>query len=231
MSIERRWYIYRHLRVDNGNPFYIGKGCFRKNRRTSFERAFATNNRNPFWKHTVSNAGGFDVEIMMHDLTEKEANNKEVEFIKLYGRSNKSGGTLCNLTDGGDGWKGVILSEEECRRRSERVRGEKHPNWGKHRSPETLLKMSLAKRGNRNVVFGRTLPKQWRENIAKGKLGPKNPMYGKISPCALKVRNTITGTIYPSIAVAAKCEKVNPSMLYQYLEGTKRNKTPLELVG
>jgi hypothetical protein len=40
------------------------------------------------------------------------ANHKEKEFIQLYGRKDLGLGELVNMTDGGDGTIGRILSEE-----------------------------------------------------------------------------------------------------------------------
>lgn len=48
------FYVYRHIRRDTGEVFYIGKGF--KNRAYSFL------NRNPYW-HNIVNKCGFDVEI------------------------------------------------------------------------------------------------------------------------------------------------------------------------
>ena len=51
-----------------------------------------------------------------------------------------------NRTDGGDGSAGCIDSEETRARKSEARLGEKNPNYGKKRSPETVAKTAVAKR-------------------------------------------------------------------------------------
>jgi len=45
------------------------------------------------------------------------------------------------------------------------------------------------------------------------------------------VQNTETGAVYGSIAEAARAEGLNAKTLYQYLDGTRRNLTPLRRAG
>lgn len=102
-------YVYRHIRLDKNEPFYIGIGKVKK-------RAYSKQNRNKYWQN-ISNITEYDVEIIMDELTWEEACEKEKEFIKLYGRF-QNGGTLCNMTDGGEGTLGVIVSEETRKKKS-----------------------------------------------------------------------------------------------------------------
>lgn len=96
--------VYRHIRLDKNEPFYIGIGLTEK-------RAYTKKGRNKLWKNVVSKSD-YEVEILMDGLTWKQACEKEKEFIKLYGRKDLKTGTLCNLTCGGDG---VIDISEEAR--------------------------------------------------------------------------------------------------------------------
>jgi hypothetical protein len=100
-------YLYRHIRLDNNEPFYIGIGSD-----NGYYRAKSLK-RNIFWKR-ITSITNYEIEIMFEDISYEEACNKEKEFIKLYGRS-INGGTLCNLTDGGEGTLG-ILRDENVRR-------------------------------------------------------------------------------------------------------------------
>jgi hypothetical protein len=52
------------------------------------------------------------VEIVHRFPTENEAFEKEKELIKEYGRRDLGTGTLCNLTDGGDGVRGFTYTEK-----------------------------------------------------------------------------------------------------------------------
>lgn len=105
-------YLYRHIRLDKNEPFYVGIGSDSK-----YKRAYETINRNSHWKNITSKTP-YDVEIILDDLTWNEACNKEIEFISLYGRVDLNEGTLCNMTSGGDGKFGVQDSIETKQKKS-----------------------------------------------------------------------------------------------------------------
>lgn len=100
-------YLYRHIRLDKDEVFYIGIGGDTKN---NYTRAYSKHQRNKHWYSVSKN--GFEVEIMFDDLDWDTACNKEKEFIKLYGRKDLGLGTLVNKTDGGEGGFGMIISAE-----------------------------------------------------------------------------------------------------------------------
>jgi hypothetical protein len=102
-------YIYRHIRLDKNIPFYIGIGV--DDNEGKFKRSKAKEHRNDYWHRIVSKTD-YKVDIILNDLTWEEACEKEREFIKLYGRKDKSQGCLANQTDGGDGGTGVIVKPE-----------------------------------------------------------------------------------------------------------------------
>jgi hypothetical protein len=99
-------YVYRHIRLDKNEPFYIGIGTS-----MYYNRAYRHNNRSNFWK-SVANKGGYEVEILMDNLTWEQACEKEKEFISIYGRIDLKTGCLVNMTDGGDGTLNSIISKE-----------------------------------------------------------------------------------------------------------------------
>ena len=50
------YYLYRHIRLDKDEPFYIGIGKKRENFNTynqEFERAYSRSHRNKHWKNIV----------------------------------------------------------------------------------------------------------------------------------------------------------------------------------
>jgi hypothetical protein len=100
--------LYRHIRLDKNEPFYIGIGKTEK-------RAYEKIKRNQFWCNIVAKTD-FEVEILFDDLSWDEAGEKEKEFIKLYGKKNNKTGTLVNITDGGGGILGVRHTEESKRK-------------------------------------------------------------------------------------------------------------------
>jgi hypothetical protein len=92
-------YVYRHIRLDKNEPFYIGISNDDKYRATTKRK------RNVIWTRIV-NKTDYEVEILFDDLTWKEACLKELEFIYLYGRIDLQTGTLANMTNGGEGTVG-----------------------------------------------------------------------------------------------------------------------------
>ena len=99
-------YVYRHIRLDKNEPFYIGIGSSEY-----YNRAYRHKNRSDLWKR-IADKGGYEVEILLDDLTWDDACKKEKEFISLYGRIDLKTGCLANMTDGGDGAINAIISEE-----------------------------------------------------------------------------------------------------------------------
>ena len=105
-------YLYRHIRLDKNEPFYVG---IANDEYKNYERSRSKYYRNKHWKNIVAQTP-YEVEILLDNLTWDEACNKEIEFIKLYGK-NSDGGILCKISDGGNG--GFLGKEvNEKRKRS-----------------------------------------------------------------------------------------------------------------
>ena len=109
-------YLYRHIRLDKNEPFYIGIGtktnCNHRSYEGEYRRAFSKSRLDSkIWKIIVKKTE-YKVEILFESNNYQEIKNKEIEFIKLYGRIDKKTGTLANMTDGGDGTIGWVPSEE-----------------------------------------------------------------------------------------------------------------------
>jgi len=129
-------YVYRHIRLDKNEVFYIGKGT---NTDGKYRRSKTKSSRTSRWKNIV-NKHGYDIEIIIDGLSEIEANETEKYYILHYGRIDLGTGTLVNLTSGGDGNNGT--SEETKRKQSDAKRG-------KITSEETKRKQSEASKGKK----------------------------------------------------------------------------------
>ena len=104
-----KYYLYRHVRLDKNEPFYIGigtKGGKIQGIRTEYKRAYTTHKRSIIWKRIVAKSNYF-VEILCESDSVLFIKEREKDFIKLYGRKDLKTGTLVNLTDGGDGRLGA----------------------------------------------------------------------------------------------------------------------------
>lgn len=98
-------YIYKHTRNDTNEVFYIGIGSGK-----TYKRAYKKTGRNKFWQNIV-NKTSYTVTILEDGLSWEEACTKEIELIKIFGRRDLNSGSLVNLTDGGEGSKGVVMSD------------------------------------------------------------------------------------------------------------------------
>lgn len=83
---KSRYYVYKHIRVDNEEVFYIGKG--------THSRAYSRSGRNEGW-YLYVNKHPYKVEILQGNLLETEALKLERKLIKYYKRA----GTLVNRAD------------------------------------------------------------------------------------------------------------------------------------
>ena len=115
--IDEQYYVYRHIRLDKDQVFYvgIGKKSQKKNaksHKTIYDRAYSLSGRSNFWKGCAK--GGIKIEIIFETNDPIFLETKEKEFIKLYGRRNLGLGTLVNLTDGGRGLPGLRHSLPTC---------------------------------------------------------------------------------------------------------------------
>ncbi len=110
------YYLYRHIRLDTREVFYVGVGSKPNDKsikrlgntyKSEYYRAFDKCERNLFWNNIVNKAG-YCVQIMFECNDYNAVLLKEREFIKLYGRRDLGLGTLVNMTDGGEGNQGIL---------------------------------------------------------------------------------------------------------------------------
>jgi len=151
--------VYRHIRLDKNEPFYIGIG-------KTMYRAYEKRKRSALWNNIV-NKTDYDVEILFYGLTWEVAKEKEIEFIKLYGRKDLNNGTLVNFTNGGDGSLGIVKSFETRKKISK-------ANKGRKLSDEHKKKLSESKKGLKNPWYGKKLPKEIRDKMSKSQKGRKH---------------------------------------------------------
>jgi len=140
--MENRYYVYGHLRRDNGKCFYIGKG--------TGNRAYALTQRGKEWQ-SVADYAGVDIVIYVNGISQEKALELESNFIEKIGIEN-----LTNQIPGSNaiwtevsiknrldklpadignriskGRKGINISEEGRRRLSESRRGKGNTNYNK----------------------------------------------------------------------------------------------------
>jgi len=149
----KEYYTYAYLRED-GTPYYIGKGSKERAQRKSQRTVPApTNPKN--------------IIMLKQNLSEEDAFKHEIYMINVFGRKDNGTGILRNLTDGGEGGKGVVWSQERHNRHRDRMLGNKQC-VGRTLSSETKEKMAAAKRG-------KTLSEETRKKMSNARKGRKFP--------------------------------------------------------
>ena len=142
--MREEFYVYLHIRLDNGEPFYVGKG--------KKLRAKDKSNRNKHW-HNVVNKHGYKYEIIFDNLTDEESKQAEIDCIA---EPRNFGFNLVNYTNGGEGKLGYVTSEETKRKISEK-------NKGKVWTDEQKLRMSNTMKGR---IFSDETRRKMSENNA-----------------------------------------------------------------
>lgn len=182
--------LYRHIRTDLNVPFYIGIG-------NAIDRAYSKTHRNKHWTSIVGKTS-YEVEVLFDDITYEFAKEKEKEFINLYKRK-EDGGTLCNITKGGDGVLGIRHTKEARRKMGEPNKGKTISDWhkkiisefhtGKITSEETKRKMSEKTIGEKNHRYGTKASEETKlKMIASAKRGENNPISKLKTQDVLEIR-------------------------------------------
>ena len=158
-------YVYKHIRKDNNEIFYIGIG-----NDDSYERAYQTKSRNIFWKHIVNKTDYF-VEIIEDNLKWEDACLKEIEYIKNFGRRDLGIGLLVNLTDGGEGLHNPSIDVRD-KIRSHFLGKTRIEIYGAEKAKEITDKLIEKNTGKKRTD-------EFRESQRLKVLGENNPMFGK----------------------------------------------------
>ena len=165
MTEQKDSYVYIYFRPD-GSPCYVGKG--RGNRWNNHY----TQRQNKHLSAIIDLAGGELPRVKIKEgITDAEACDIERAFIAAIGRE-ANGGPLINLTDGGDGVRGMRHNPESrakiaaahtgavfSKERRDRIGA---ANKGRKHSDEARLRMSA---GKKNISI------ETRKKMAAAKLG------------------------------------------------------------
>jgi hypothetical protein len=137
--MEKEHYIYVYL--DNRKPgewkykditftyqpFYVGKG-----KRLRMNNHLQPNclNKNTIKNNIIKSVIKETNELPLHykifeNLTFEESNNIEIEMIEYFGRINLNNGILSNMTDGGEGFRNFIFTDDTKKKMSHMAIGTK----------------------------------------------------------------------------------------------------------
>ena len=166
-------------------PFYVGQGKGRRYRKHFLEAKKNNIMNNAFKFNVLSKLLRMNLEPIIfkicENISENEAKDLEIFLINKIGRKEK-GGILTNLTDGGEGTSGFIMSKEQKELIRKSCLGRKHTEEHKQfmselmknrkLSKETREKISKAKKGKKH---SEETKQKW-SDMRKGK---NHPNYGK----------------------------------------------------
>lgn len=222
-----KFYVYTHRRPDKDVIFYVGRGQMYDGGRCIYpRRAHAEHKRNDIWKRIVKkNNGIFFVEVDYWYDTFDEASAKEMELIKLHGKIiDKKGGTLSNITDGGDGSIGTKHSE--VTKAKMKIIRDANPSFSAHFKTEEFKKDRLEKIKLLNLppsMLGKKHKDSTKVLMSEAKKGSKHY-------AARDVLNCWSGEKFGCVEDAAKSIGLNKWTLYKALSGERQNYTIMRYV-
>lgn len=189
MVSPNRFYTYAYLREDK-TPYYIGKGCYK--------RAYRGNGKScgiPKDKTRII--------FLKKNITEEEAFKHEIYMIAVFGRKDLRTGILRNLSNGGEGNSGHIVTNQIKEKLKLANTGKKHSEESKKKmsklaklrchSEETKIKIGKASK-NRKPMLGKKLSEEHKRKLREINLGKKHSKESK-----KKMSDAHKGRVYKSL--------------------------------
>jgi hypothetical protein len=203
-------YVYRHIRLDTMQPFYIGKGS---DENGLYKRANTKISRNNYWNKIIEKTN-YRVDILLDNLTNFEAFEKEIEFIKIYGRVNIGTGILCNMTDGGEG--SLNIGDETRKKLSLASKGRKH-------KIESIEKMRIAQIKPPMSKEVKEKLRQSHLNLSQEKRNNQNAGRHSFHISAFDIKTNDKIGDFESVNKCANHLKISASTVSRYIRGVSKN--------
>lgn len=189
--------IYSIRNLVNGKE-YIGKTS-NISSRFSHHKAQLENNSHPniYLQNSWNKYGENNFEFLILENCERDdAKLKELEiyYIRNHNSFRGVGDSGYNLTRGGEGTLGRIVTEKTKLKISKSVKGK---TLGRKDSKETVEKKSIRMSGSKNPMFGISPSKETRRKISEALSGENHYGYGKhrSDETKVKISKSLTGKI------------------------------------
>lgn len=213
-------YIYKHIRIEDEEVFYIGISSKDDN----YQRSKSKNDRSTFWKN-YTNLYPYRIEILLDNITWQEAKEIEKELIIEFGKRVDKTGTLVNITDGGEGtlgcapWnKGIVgvIKNGPCKEETKIKIGEKHR--GRIHTEQSRMNMSIGSKGRKRGPYSK-------ERIEKTKAATIKAVGKKVYAYCYITGNFIGE--YNTMTEASLSLNVGVSKISMILKGKRKSSNKL----
>lgn len=156
------FYVYFHKNKITNEIFYVGKG---KN-----NRAYVKDNRGNHYNNYIKKFGEPSIEIVKDGLTNEDALELEIFYIKKFGRKELNDGCLVNSTDGGEFG---VLGYKHTHQTKEKIRVSRVGKVGNNKGLKWKLKIDRTgiKRGKykQRIDKGKNFSDEIKEKFSEGK--------------------------------------------------------------
>jgi len=194
--------IYGVRRADEREFRYVGQTKHTvAHRRMQHLKAAVQGRKTPFYDWVRTFDSREDLYFQPLELVAGDPADLNAAEVRWVADLRTRGHRLLNLTDGGDGVRGHVWSEEQRQAASERNRGRRgtahlgsdNPMWGRTHSEEQKARWSKARKGTHagaanpnfgkfgpdHPRYGHTMSVESKQRLAEMRRGEGNPNFGK----------------------------------------------------
>jgi len=162
-------YKYEDLSFEY-EPFYVGRGKGNRIKTTLTEG----NNYKLKKINKIKEEKGEVLVIKLYDnLSFDKSQQLEIDTISKIGRYDLNEGKLLNFTDGGEGRKNIIISDETRKKMRKARMGVDPWNKGKSPSDETRKKISKSLSGENNFNYGKHFSEEHKKKLSESNKEPQ----------------------------------------------------------
>lgn len=149
IKMTTEFYVYLWKDPKDDTPRYVGKG--KNNRAWDHAKPHGSNKRVRNMIRKRRQAGHNPQPILYHCVDEQHALQMEMFWIYMFGREDLGSGTLFNLTDGGEHFKGVIHKKGQIPW-NKGLPKEQQPGYQRKKSVEEIEKTRASRLANGGYV-------------------------------------------------------------------------------